>query len=117
MAVATAMYHSGRNPLKRVTYKSDAVDVVKSPESRRLHKALLRYHDSANWPLIRKELKRMKLEHLIGPGPGQLVPRTQPHDAGHHSPRRKNSKVAHEKRVRRGKLLTQHTGLPPRSEQ
>jgi uncharacterized radical SAM protein YgiQ len=117
MATATAMYHSGRNPLKRVTYKSDAVDVVKSPESRRLHKALLRYHDSANWPLIRKELKRMKLEHLIGPGPGQLVPRTQPHDAGHHSPRRKNSKVAHEKRVRRGKLLTQHTGLPPRSEQ
>ena len=45
MATATAMYHSRKNPLRKVTYKSDEVETVKSPEKRRLHKALLRYHD------------------------------------------------------------------------
>ena len=116
MATATAMYHSKKNPLRRVTYKSDTVDTVKSPEQRRLHKALLRYHDPANWPLIRKALKSMKLEHLIGSGPTRLVPREQPRDAKHKSPRRKNTKAAHDKRTQRGRALTQHTGLPPRSE-
>jgi uncharacterized radical SAM protein YgiQ len=116
MATATAMYHSKKNPLRRVTYKSDTVDTVKSPEQRRLHKALLRYHDPANWPLIRKALKSMKLEHLIGSGPTRLVPREQPRDAKHESPRRKNTKAAHDKRTQRGRTLTQHTGLPPRSE-
>jgi len=43
MATATAMYHSRKNPLRKVTYKSDTVETVKSPEKRRLHKALLRY--------------------------------------------------------------------------
>ena len=52
MATATAMYHSGKNPLRKITYKSEGVETVKSPEKRRLHKALLRYHDPANWPLI-----------------------------------------------------------------
>jgi uncharacterized radical SAM protein YgiQ len=117
MATATAMYHSGRNPLRKVTYKSDKVDIVKSPAKRRLHKALLRYHDPDNWPLIREALKALKLEHLIGAGVDKLVPARQP--PGHQvrqSPRRKNSKEAHEKRMRRGKVLTQHSGLPPRSE-
>ncbi len=117
MATATAMYHSKKNPLKKVTYKSEPVDIVKSPAQRRLHKALLRYHDPDNWPLIRKALRALKLEHLIGTGADKLVPEKQPH--GHrvsHSPRRKNSKDAHEKRLRRGKVLTQHSGLPPRSE-
>jgi len=45
MATATAMYRSGKNPLSRVTYKSDTVEAVKSPEQRTLHKAFLRYHD------------------------------------------------------------------------
>jgi len=115
MATATAMYHSGKNPLRKVTYKSDGVDTVKSPEKRRLHKALLRYHDPANWPLIREALTAMKLGHLIGDGPEQLVPREQPSGpAKHRAARRKNTAEAHEKRVRRGKALTQHTGLPPR---
>ncbi|MGB5580028.1 MAG: DUF3362 domain-containing protein, partial [Woeseia sp.] len=117
MATATAMYHSGKNPLRRVTYKSDGVEIVKSPEKRRLHKALLRYHDPKNWPLIRKALKEMKLLNLIGSGPNQLVPSHQPpEDAVHHSPRRKNSQATHDKRIKRGKMLSQHTGLPPRSE-
>ena len=115
MATATAMYHSNKNPLRKVTYKSDDVDVVKSPAQRRLHKALLRYHDPDNWPLIRKALKAMNLQRLIGSGPDKLVPKDQPKGARHNAPRRKNTKLAHEKRVRRGKALTQHTGLPPRS--
>jgi radical SAM superfamily enzyme YgiQ (UPF0313 family) len=116
MATATAMYHSGKNPLRKVTYKSDRVEIVKSPEKRRLHKALLRYHDPENWPLIRRALKEMRFGHLVGSGPEQLVPLHQPagRAAAHRSPRRKNTKEAHEKRLKRGRLLTQHTGLPPR---
>ena len=114
MATATAMYHSGRNPLRKVTYGSDAVEIVKAPQKRRLHKALLRYHDPANWPLIRAALAEMKLGHLVGPGKDQLVPKFQPKGAAHRSPRRKNSQAAHEKRLRKGRLLSQHTGLPPR---
>ncbi|HSN52412.1 MAG TPA: YgiQ family radical SAM protein, partial [Woeseiaceae bacterium] len=115
MATATAMYHSSKNPLRKVTYDSEKVEIVKSRVKRRLHKALLRYHDPDNWPLIREALKEMQLEQLIGSGPDKLVPAEQP--KGYkvkESARRKNTKQAHEKRVRRGKLLTQHTGLPPR---
>ena len=68
MATATAMYHSSKNPLRKVTYDSDKVDIVKSRVKRRLHKALLRYHDPDNWPLIREALKAMKLDHLVGSG-------------------------------------------------
>ena len=115
MATATAMYHSRKNPLRKVTYKSDTVDIVKSPEKRRLHKALLRYHDPQNWPLIREALRDMGLARLIGEGHGKLVPATQPTDDSINvSARRKNRSAAHEKRVRKGKALTQHTGLPPR---
>ncbi len=117
MATATAMYHSKKNPLRKVTYKSDKVETVKSPEKRRLHKALLRYHDPDNWPIIRKSLTEMKLQHLIGSGPEKLVPAEQPDDyRQHQSPRRKNTKAAHAKRTGRRKILTQHTGLPPRSK-
>ncbi|MDZ7645428.1 MAG: YgiQ family radical SAM protein [Woeseiaceae bacterium] len=117
MATATAMFHSGKNPLRKVTYKSEGVEAVKSPAKRRLHKALLRYHDPANWPLIRKALRDMKLGHLVGSGPDTLVPATQPRgQSQHRSPRRKNSQAAHEKRVQRGRILSQHTGLPPRAD-
>jgi hypothetical protein len=76
---------------------------------------LLRYHDPANWPLIRDAQKEMKLSHLIGGGEEHLVPRHQPDiGLGHRSPRRKNSLKAHEKRLKRNRVLTQHTGLPPR---
>ena len=33
--------------------------VPKGDKQRRLHKALLRYHDPANWPLIRQALEDM----------------------------------------------------------
>jgi len=117
MATATAMYHSRKNPLRKVTYKSDGVETVKSPEERRLHKALLRYHDPNNWPLIRETLREMGLAHLIGSDEKHLVPANQPRDDEMHgSARRKNTALAHEKRIRKGKALSQHTGLPPRAK-
>ncbi|WP_077772034.1 YgiQ family radical SAM protein [Salinivibrio sharmensis] len=76
MCNATAMYHSETNPLKRVRYKKrEALTVAKGERQRRLHKALLRYHDPANWPLIREALVRMGKQHLIGNGPKCLIPR------------------------------------------
>ena len=79
MAVATAMYHSGSNPLKAVRRgASEPVDAVKGLRQRRLHKAFLRYHDPENWPILRDALKAMGRADLIGPGTHQLVPATQP---------------------------------------
>ena len=120
MATATAMYRSGKNPLARITYKSDTVEAVKSPEQRTLHKAFLRYHDPKNWPLLRSALKEMGRADLIGEGENQLIPKQQPNsEKGYKSPRRKNSASPHQKRTssknKGKKILTQHTGLPPRS--
>jgi uncharacterized radical SAM protein YgiQ len=78
MATATAMYHSGKNPLRKVTYTSEDVVVPKGLKVRRLHKAFLRYHDPDNWPLLRSALKRMGRADLIGNGRHQLVPAWQP---------------------------------------
>lgn len=78
MAMATAMYHSGKNPLKKVTQDSEAVAVPKKGNVRKLHKAFIRYHDPANWPMLREALKQMGRADLIGPGKKQLVPAYQP---------------------------------------
>lgn len=78
MATATAMYHSGKNPLKRVTHKSDSLPTVKDLSQRRLHKAFLRYHDPDNWPALRLALKKMGRADLIGNGSKHLVPTRQP---------------------------------------
>jgi uncharacterized radical SAM protein YgiQ len=127
MATATAMYHSNKNPLRKVTHSSESVDVVRGEKRRRLHKAFLRYHDANNWPLLREALKKMGRADLIGNGKQHLVPNYQPQtDGSYQSPRRKNSSgkvaVAHNPRdfsvpqkPSRGKVLTQHTGLPPRA--
>ena len=124
MATATAMYHSGKNPLRRVGRESEAVDIVRGDKRRRLHKAFLRYHDANNWPLLREALKSMGRADLIGNGKQHLIPRFQPlNTEGYTSSRRKNSTSVAAKtspvtqgRVKAapGKLLTQHTGLPPR---
>ena len=112
MATATAMYHSGKNPLARVTRQSHAVDIVRGEKRRRLHKAFLRYHDANNWPLLREALKAMGRADLIGNGKHHLIPTFQPATDGNYtSARRKNSTV-----VRPGRVLTQHTGLPPRKK-
>jgi len=82
MATATAMYYSGKNPLKRVTRTSEEVVIPRGLKVRRLHKAFLRYHDANNWPMLRAALKRMGRDDLIGNGKHQLVPRFQPRGAG-----------------------------------
>jgi uncharacterized radical SAM protein YgiQ len=74
MALATAMYHSGRNPLKKLHYKSDKLFIPKQLEQRRLQKAFLRYHDSKNWPVLREALHRMGRSDLIGSSDKHLVP-------------------------------------------
>jgi len=102
MATATAMYHSGKNPLRKVTTTSEKVYIPKGLKQRRLHKAFLRYHDANNWPILRIALRRMGRGDLIGSGRHQLIPSYQPAGTG----------LAPEG-VRAGKAFkTQHTGLP-----
>ncbi len=118
MATATAMYHSGLNPLKGISRdigpgrRAERVDIVRGERRRRLHKAFLRWHDPNNWPLLREALKDMGRADLIGNGKHHLIPSYQPAtDGGYASARRKNSTPPG---VHKGRLLTQHTGLPPR---
>ena len=82
MALATTMYHSGKNPLHRVDPESTDVHVPRGGRVRRLHKAFLRYHDAENWPLLREALRRMGRADLIGNGRHQLVPSWQPPGTG-----------------------------------
>ena len=110
MATATAMYHSGKNPLRRVTRSSEEVHIPKGIRVRRLHKAFLRYHDPHNWPLLREALRQMGRADLIGNGKQHLVPTYQPIGTGR----------AHEGKHKPGSappatttpFKTQHTGLP-----
>jgi uncharacterized radical SAM protein YgiQ len=105
MATATAMYHTGYNPLRSLKAR-DSVSTVKSPERRRLHKAFLRYHDPANWPMLRDTLTRMGKSDLIGNGKRHLVPHWQPQGVAAAPGTRRPGPS-------RGTALTQHTGLPP----
>ena len=82
LAIASAMYHSEKNPLKKVDYKSEQVNTAKGEKRRRLHKAFLRYHDAENWPLLREALKKMGRSDLIGNGKQHLVPSWQPEGTG-----------------------------------
>ena len=117
MAMATAMWHSGRNPLKKIRRSSEKVFSARGLRQRRLHKAFLRYHDPANWPLLHEALVRMGRADLIGNGKHQLIPKEPPdEDRTYKAPRRKHTEAAHRRRTRGGKALTQHTGLPPRSK-
>jgi uncharacterized radical SAM protein YgiQ len=103
MATATAMYHSGKNPLKRITRTSEEVVIPKGIKVRRLHKAFLRYHDPENWPVLREALKRMGRSDLIGNGKHHLIPAYQPvGSAARGNPGRPAALP----------FRTQHTGLP-----
>jgi uncharacterized radical SAM protein YgiQ len=160
MASATTMYHTDKNPLHKVTYKSEKVATAKSPEQRKLHKAFLRWHDPKNWPLLRKAMAEMGRQELIGDGDNQLIPHYKAGEEQlvYEAHRRKNKGGEHQKRVGKpvaaataskpnygkpvqsaaagkpntgkpaqtttskpnagkpqgGKMLTQHTGLPPK---
>ena len=78
MAMATAMYHSGKNPLRKVTTDSEEVAVPKAGNVRKLHKAFIRYHDPNNWPILREALKKMGRDDLIGSSKQCLIPAWQP---------------------------------------
>ena len=80
MAMATAMYHSGKNPLRKVTDDSEEVPIPRAGGVRRLHKAFIRYHDPNNWPMLREALKNMGRADLIGSGKNCLIPAWQPLD-------------------------------------
>jgi len=83
MALATTMYHTERNPLKKLHRESgEVVGSVRSGTQRKLHKAFLRYHDPENWPLLREALKKMGRADLIGNGKKQLIPAWQPAGTG-----------------------------------
>ena len=87
MAIATAMYHTQRNPLKKISRRvegSEIVETVRSGRMRKLHKAFLRYHDPENWPLLREVLKQMGRADLIGNSKKQLIPAFQPAGTGQH---------------------------------
>ena len=105
MATATAMYHSGKNPLRKITRTSEDVVIPKGLKVRRLHKAFLRYHDAENWPLLRETLKRMGRADLIGNSKRHLVPTYQPLGTGKQPEgARRPSKYQ--------VFKTQHTGIP-----
>jgi uncharacterized radical SAM protein YgiQ len=102
MATATAMYHTGKNPLRPIRRRGgEDVHIPRGLKVRRLHKAFLRYHDPANWAFLRAALRRMGRADLIGTGSHQLIPLHQPIGS-----------TADRVRAPR-KFHTQHTGLPP----
>jgi uncharacterized radical SAM protein YgiQ len=103
MATATAMYHSGKNPLRRISRASEEVVVPKGIKVRRLHKAFLRYHDPDNWPVLRDALKRMGRADLIGNGRHHLIPAYQPVGSGVRGGAKRAPTLP---------FRTQHTGLP-----
>ncbi len=78
MSIATAMYHSGKDTLNKVSRKAEDIAIPKSIKQRRLHKAFLRYHDPKNWPLLRDALNAMGRNDLIGNGKQHLIPSYQP---------------------------------------
>ena len=118
---------------------TENVDIVKGEKRRRLHKAFLRYHDPNNWPMLREALKEMGRSDLIGNSKQHLIPSYQPQgtEGQYQSARKKNSTLAGDSakrtgentarnqsrnvantngnnRPKKGQILTQHTGLPPR---
>ncbi len=78
MSIATAMYHSGKDTLRKVNRKAEDISIPKSIKQRRLHKAFLRYHDPKNWPILRDALNAMGRNDLIGNGKHHLIPSFQP---------------------------------------
>jgi uncharacterized radical SAM protein YgiQ len=101
MALASAMYHTNRNPLRPIRRaEGETVYAVKGLKQRRLHKAFLRYHDAENWPLLREALTRMGRADLIGNGKHHLIPIWQPQGTG---------KGCRSGAAKTGRFMTKHT--------
>jgi uncharacterized radical SAM protein YgiQ len=69
MAVATAMYYTGIDPLKM-----EPVYTARGLREKRLQKALLLYWNPEQWELAREALEQAGRKDLIGRGPNALVP-------------------------------------------
>lgn len=102
MANATTIYHTEMNSLRNIKNNTEQVAVPKGARQRRLHKAILRYHDPAGWPMIREALRNMGKAKLIGKGPNCLVP-----EEGRDERQAKGSKGNKGGRP----ALTRHTGF------
>ena len=95
LAIASAMYHSELNPLKKITRQSESVKTPRSGQQRKLHKAFLRYHDPENWGVLQQALKRMGRSDLIGNREECLVPYSNISDAPQLRPSRKKNNDFH----------------------
>ncbi len=98
MANATTIYHTEMNSLKNIKNNDEVVAVPKGARQRRLHKAILRYHDQSGWPMIREALRKMGQAKLIGSAPHCLVP-AESRNEGKGKPQRGRP------------ALSRHTGL------
>jgi uncharacterized radical SAM protein YgiQ len=69
MAIATAMYYTGIDPLTNTP-----VHVTRDLREKRMMKSLLYWWDKEHWPLAREALQRAGRTDLIGRAPHCLVP-------------------------------------------
>ena len=104
MTVAAAIYHSELNSLKKLGKKAVNVFVAKGDRARRIQKALLRYHDAANWPLLRQVLTDMGQESLIGNSKRHLIPKWQPVGERHKSKTMTSDGMKRDKQVRKSRI-------------
>lgn len=109
MAMATTMYHTRKNPLHKIDADSEIVETARSGKIRRIHKAFLRYHDPANWPLLREALAKMGRGDLIGNGERHLIPPSQPSEGAMEAERKRGPRAMPGERVER-------SGPAPRRE-
>lgn len=101
MATATTLYHTEVNSLRKVSKDSETVTSAKGEIHRRLHKAMLRYHDPKNFAQIRQALIKMGREDLIGRGPQHLVPPESADEKRQRAPKARGGE----------KAMTKHTGF------
>jgi uncharacterized radical SAM protein YgiQ len=69
MAIATAMYHTGIDPLS-----NEPVYTARDMREKRMMKALIFWWDTAHHALAREALRKVGRADLIGRGPSHLVP-------------------------------------------
>jgi len=64
--------------------------------------------------MLREALKKMGRADLIGNGKQHLIPTYQPKTDGSYSSARRKNSTPIKKKIKKGRILSQHTGLPPR---
>ena len=126
MATATAMYHTNLNPLKGISRSTAPTRVPSAWTSCAARSAAGCTRPSCatttrtTGRCCARRSRRWAASDLIGNGKHHLIPTFQPAtDGSYQSARRKNStpvaaKASVTAAPAKGRLLTQHTGLPPR---